>query len=95
MAESHVITALVAKHQELAGQIQFYQQQIAQLKHDLGHVEAKIKVFEPEYDLSTVSPKRISGKARIFKARECQVMVLDVLRTAPEPMTTTAIVDKV
>lgn len=95
MAESHVITALVSKHSELAGQIKHYQQQIEQLKHDLGHVEATIKVFEPEYDLRTVTPKRISGNARIFKARECQVMVLDVLRMAPEPMTTTAIADKV
>ncbi|QHJ12694.1 hypothetical protein FX988_02952 [Paraglaciecola mesophila] len=95
MAESHVITALVSKHSELAGQIQHYQQEIARLNKSLGHVEATIKVFEPEYDLRTVSPKRTTGNARLFKPRECQMMVLDILRVASEPLTTTAITDKV
>ncbi|WP_220718719.1 hypothetical protein [Agarivorans litoreus] len=95
MAESHVISALVSKHSELAGQIKHYQLEIARLSKDLSHVEATIKVFEPEYDVRTVTPKRTTGNARLFKPRECQIMVLDILRVASEPLTTTAIADKV
>ncbi len=95
MAESHVISALVTKHKELAGQIKHYQQEIARLSAELGHVEATIKVFEPEYDLRSITPKRTTSNARLFRPRECQVMVLDILRVASGPMATAAIAEKV
>ena len=95
MAESHVLSALIAKHKELGGQVQHYQTLIKALSQDLGHVEATIKVFDPEYNIKGISPKRGSGKKRLFKPRECQVLVLDLLRQAEAVLTTKQVVQAI
>lgn len=87
MAESHVISALVDKRSELAGLIQHYQQEINRISGDLGHIDAAIKLFNPEYDLRTISAKAHRERNQYFKPGELGRLILDILRNASEPMT--------
>lgn len=86
MAESHVVSGLVAKRAEIAGAVQDYQRRIDQLRADLGHMDAAIKICAPDYDLRTLPIKMVRGVSRLFKAGECQRMTLDIMRESGAAM---------
>ena len=64
MAESHVVSALVDKRAELAGQIVRAEQQLGQFRADLIHVDATIRLFAP----SALEPDTI--KAKVIRRRK-------------------------
>ena len=82
MAESHVVTALVAKRAEMAGLIEHHKKEMARLAGDLTHLDATLKLFSPEIDLRTLRAKAHRKYNVNFKAGECQRMVLDIFREA-------------
>jgi hypothetical protein len=86
MAESHVVSALVAKRGELAGEMQRYRRELRRLDEQLGHLDAAIRLFAPDYDLSGVRPRQRRAGWRRFGQGECQRLVLEALRDAPEPL---------
>lgn len=91
MAETHVVSGLAAKRAELTGQIEHYQTLIARLCADVAHLDAAIKLFAPDFDLRTVRPKAYRAKASIFRYGDALVQVLDVMREAGEPVTSSQI----
>lgn len=80
MAESHVVSGLVAKRSELSGLISHYQQEIARLQGDMQHLDATIKLFEPDYDLRTIRAKQVRARNHYFDNGECHRMLLEALR---------------
>jgi len=95
MAETHIVSGLVAKHTELVGIIQFHQTEIERVAATLKHVDATLKLFSPELDLRTLGARRyrkssVGGFTR-FKSKESHTLVLDQLREATEPLTATMI----
>jgi hypothetical protein len=52
MAESHVVSALVDKRGELAGQIVRIEQQLGQFRADLIHVDGVPRRHGKEFDMS-------------------------------------------
>ncbi len=92
MAESHVVSGLVAKHSELAGIIQFHRAEIERVAADLKRLDATIKLFAPETDLRSLGVKRMTsssasvGGFKHFKSKESHTLVLDQLRVATEPL---------
>jgi hypothetical protein len=86
MAELHVLSALVGKRAELAGEMQRHRRELRQLEEQLGHLGVAIRLFAPDYDLASVRPRqRRTGQQR-FAQGECQRLVLETLRDAPEPL---------
>ena len=57
MAESHVVSALVDKRAELTGQIVRIEQQLGQIRADLVHIDATIRLFAPKLEPETIQPK--------------------------------------
>jgi uncharacterized protein (DUF342 family) len=49
MAETHVKSALIAKHSEITGQIQAHEKALKNLIDQLSHIEATINIFKPDY----------------------------------------------
>jgi len=86
MAESHVVSALVAKRGELAGEVQRRQRELRRLDEQLGHLDAAIRLFAPEYDLGAIRPRERRRGQQGFAPGECQRLVLETLREAAEPL---------
>ena len=91
MAQSPVVSGLVAKRGELAGEVAQYRQELQRLAEELGHVDATIRLFDPTYDLGAIRVKRPSHRNQWFGPGECQRLVLDVLREAVEPLSGSAL----
>lgn len=82
MAESLVVSGLVSKRAEVAGQIASYKTEITRLQSALSYLDGSIKLFAPEYDLRTVKSKRTNTRNQYFKQGEAQRLTLDVMREA-------------
>jgi hypothetical protein len=94
MAESHVVSGLLSKREEIAGQITTIQAEIGRLQGALTHLDNTIKLFSPQYDLRTIKGKRSYTKSKNFERGESQRMTLDVLRELKKPLCSREIVDE-
>ena len=86
MVESLVISGLVAKRGELAGEVEHYRRELQRLTDVLGHVDANIHLFDPSYDLGAIRIRKRNHRNQWFGQGECQRLVLDILREAVEPL---------
>ncbi|GAB6142291.1 hypothetical protein JCM14076_30200 [Methylosoma difficile] len=91
MAETHVISALVAKRSELAGLVEHHRKEIAKLSEDIALLDSTIKMFEPGYRIQTIKPKRFQRKNAFFKRGEANRTILDILRESGKPLSTVEI----
>jgi len=94
MAETHVLSALTKKRAELSGEIKHYENLLKQSKLNLQSIDQTIHIFDENYDLRTIKAKRVH-KGRYFKTGEAKVLILDMLRTATEPLSTNNISKKI
>ncbi len=95
MAQSLVVSGLAAKRAELTGQIQHYRAQIATLVTDVAHLDATIKLFDPEMDVGGIAVKAHRQRNSYFKPGEGPRAVLDALRTAGQALTTRQVTERV
>ena len=86
MAESHVVSALVDKRGELAGQVVRIEQQLGQFRADLIHVDATIRLFAPTLEPETIHAKVIRRRDGWFETGEVKRRLLDTLRRSDQPM---------
>ena len=86
MAEPHVIAALRDKRAELSGGIADLEKRIGQHRADLLHVDAVLRLFAPDLEPAAILPKAVRRLSGWFRPGELARMVLDVLRTAPAPL---------
>jgi hypothetical protein len=92
VAELHVVTALRAKHAELAGEIQAAQKRVDQLRADLMHVDAVLRLFDSGAESAGTPAKRPYRRRKgWFSDGELPRRVLDTLRTSPKPLSASAI----
>ena len=91
MAETHVLSALKAKHGHVKGQIVALDGQAAQLRIDIDHIEHVIRMFQQDWRANNdaVAPRKPS---RWDKRGQGIKTALAVLREASEPMTAREIV---
>jgi hypothetical protein len=94
MAESHIVSGLVSKRAEVAGQIASFKTEILRLQGALSNLDGSIKLFAPEFDLRTIKAKRSNKRNAYFKKGEAQRMTLDVLREAGTPLNSRDITDR-
>jgi hypothetical protein len=88
MAETHVISALTAKRAELAGLVTHHRKEMVRLSEEVKMLDATIKLFEPDYRIRSIKPKRYQKKNEFFKNGEARRTILDVLRDADKPIST-------
>ncbi len=82
----YVVSGLVKRRAELAGEAEALKAHLAQIATDLGHLDATIHLFDPDFDLAAIRPKRLraaDGAGRGEVAR----FILKALREAPAPLT--------
>ncbi len=93
MAESQLVSGLVEKRAELAGEVEHYQQELQRLAAELGHLDATIRLFDPDYNLGAVRSKKRGQRTQWFAPGECQRLVLETLRDATEPLSGRALAE--
>lgn len=54
-------------------------------------VDSSITLFDPEYNVKAIKSKRYSPKQHYFKKGESNTLILDTLREANEPLSTSEI----
>jgi len=72
------------KRAEIAGRIEMLQREIRDLVAALGHVDASIRLFDPNADIEDIKP-RLPPRHIAFKG-EVSRLVLNTLRKAGKPM---------
>ncbi len=94
MAELHVVTALIAKRAELAGQLDAAQAEVRRLIIDLDNLDATLRLFKPDIDLAEIKPKPLPPRSAAYKGEVARI-VLGTLRAASAPMTTEQLAEHV
>jgi len=91
VAQSHVVSGLAEKRGELAGQAEHHRRELERLTQELGHLDAAIRLFDPEYPIGRVRARRLPRRQR-FGQGECQRLILETLRDAAGPLSERALV---
>ncbi|MCK7494040.1 MAG: hypothetical protein MZW92_24440 [Comamonadaceae bacterium] len=94
MAESIVVSGLVAKHREIAGRIDHHRKEIERLGAGLTHLDATLKLFAPDLDLRSLKPKVHRQRNVVFRPGEVPRFILDALREAGRPLTGHALAEQ-
>ena len=84
MAEKAALNGLIAKRAELAGQIDMMQREMRNLVASISHIDAAIRIFDPNVDLDDIKPK-LPPRFHAFKG-EVSRLVLDALRESGKPL---------
>ena len=95
MAEPHVTDALRGKRSELSGTVSHLEQQIVQRRACLVHLDAATRLFDPDLAPEAISSRPQQPRSAWFHPGECLRLIHDVLREAPQPMTTRALTEQV
>ena len=88
MAEVHVIGALRNKRAEPAGTLRQLEQHLAQQRANLAHLDAAMRLFDPDIRLRDILPKQPRVYNIWFRPGECLRLIYDKLREATQLVTT-------
>ena len=83
----YVLAGLTKRRAKLTGEAETLRARLAQIATDVGHLDAVIRQFDPDYDLASIQPKRArpddtAGRGEISR------FILQVLREATAPVAT-------
>jgi hypothetical protein len=95
MAETHVIGALRNKRAELAGVLRQLEQQLVQQRANLAHVDATMRLFDPDIRPKDIRPKQPRERNAWFRQGECLRLIYDELREATQPVTTRELAERI
>jgi hypothetical protein len=95
MAEPHVISALRNKRSELGGVVDQLEQRLEQHRADLAHLDATMRLFDPDIRPQEVRPKQQRVRSAWFRPGECLRLIYDELRDAPQAVTTRELAERV
>ena len=81
----HVLSALIKRRAEVAGEAEATRTRLTQLTANLGHLDAVIRQFDPEYDVDSIRAKRVRPLDAAGPGERSR-LVLNILRRAGEPI---------
>jgi hypothetical protein len=79
MADTHVVSALRDKRAKLTGLIDALQDQLRQAMIDLDHIDATLRMFDPDIELDEIKPKPLPPRHHAFKGQVTRA-ILAMLR---------------
>lgn len=91
MSNSFVLSGLISKYSELAGELDIMRQKVRATENDLVHISSTIKIFEPNYPLNTIKAKQNRRPIKGIRQGETKRLILDILREAEGPLSTSEI----
>jgi len=94
MADPIVVSSLIKKRSELAGLVDAKRGELNAILKDLDHIDAVIKLFDPEKVPELLPVKRRTSD-RVFARHELTRRIFNILRKARRPMTAREITDRI
>lgn len=88
----YALAALKDKRAALSSEIIDLKRKIAARKVALEHVDATLRILDPDADPDRIRPKRIPKHVNIFRSGELSRLIIDTLRRGGKPMSTQEIV---
>jgi len=89
IGELHVIGALRDKRSEIARLVKRLEQQLAEQRTSLVHLDATMQPFAPNFRSEMIRRRRQRMHNAWFRPGECLRLIYDEMRDTPEPVTTT------
>ncbi len=86
MALPHVVTGLIEKRAQVAGELEHHQAVARQLLIDLDAIDATLRLFDPDIALEEIRPKPLPPRHAAYKG-EVVRLVLGTLRETKRPVT--------
>ena len=86
----NTVAGLVAKHKELSDLRERYKDQIKKLTVDIDHLDAAIRLFDPNADTYAIKEYVVKHRAQKGSVKR---FVLDMLRVAKAPLTSRQITE--
>jgi hypothetical protein len=71
----HVVTGLIAKRAEIAGRIEHLQATLRQAVLHLDHVEAAIRIFDPDLDIAGIATRQVATAHHAFKGETTRIVL--------------------
>jgi transposase len=84
MVAPHTLSGLIEKRAEVVRRARDLEDQLAQARSDVLHLDAVIRLFDPASEPEAILPKDHGRKLNWFADGELPRRVFDVLRTATE-----------
>ncbi len=84
----YVLTGLVKRRAELAGEIEAIHDRLRELLASLETIDAAIVQFAPDYKVEAIRPRAIRPPSDWSHKGQMSRIVLSILRQSAEPMTT-------
>jgi hypothetical protein len=84
----YAVEALKRKRAEMTGEIARCQAKLAKFAKDIEHIDGVLAILAPDFVAEAVLPKVFTPPASWSKRGEMSRGILNLLRTAKEPMTT-------
>lgn len=86
--DTFVLSGLVRKRAELAGDIETAQANLQKMIRDLENLDSTIRLFDADYQIEAIRPTAFRPPKNWAKRGEMTRIILGVLRQAAEPLTT-------
>ena len=91
----YAVAALKDRRATLAGEIVRFKQGIRDREEQLSHLDATLRLLDPEYRANTIAPKRIR-RVKLFGGGELNRLIIDALRRANgRPLSNSEIADEI
>jgi len=88
MGDTYLVSGLVRKRAELAGEIERTHERLRTLVDQLSALDQTIQGIDPSIELERIAPKTFRPPSDWANRGQMSRIVLSILRTAAEPMTT-------
>jgi hypothetical protein len=82
-----VVSGLVKRRAELAGEIERSHESLRKMLLDLESLDATILQFEPDFKVETIKPKAFRPPKDWSNRGQMSRIILSILRQASEPLT--------
>ena len=95
MGELLIVDVLRNKRSELVGLMSRLEQQLAQHRGSLIHLDATMRLFDPGMLSQDTDPAQQHERVSWFRPGECRRLIYDVLRDAAQPLATRELAERV
>lgn len=82
-----MVTGLVAKRAELAGELEATHDRLRELVNQLEHLDATLRIVAPDMEVEAIRPKAFRPPDDWSKRGQMARLVLSILRQTKEPLT--------